>query len=192
MVKHGPWCVARGVVLLKKRKNRRIELKVTGVPADTSSRNQWLILGGQRPERPIVKPSVRKIEPTTTPGYARKLPEANNSVPLPRPKPNQQTVKGDYFPELSEQAGQTTAMPAGPASSLPRTFTGYTIEVFCSSRPLAAGASLFQSFKPVFLREEPAGTFLLLCGRLFYPAGSAGVFPTKDAVRLSKCQNCLL
>ncbi len=143
----------------EKRENRRVELHLKGLPADSAARAPWLNLAGIQGEKPVVAPTVPKMAPENS-VRTRRLPEANNSVPLPKPAEGNDAAAQDYFPELS--AGKTLA-----PKPLPNTFTGYSIEVSCTDKPLPAGAGLFRKFEPVYLRDEPGGAYCYYIGAFF-------------------------
>lgn len=64
----------------EKRQNRRVELRLRGLPADSAAQAPWLQLGGLPSRKPSPPPGVPKMtHPPST--AARPLPEANNSVP---------------------------------------------------------------------------------------------------------------
>ncbi|TNE58071.1 MAG: OmpA family protein [Bacteroidetes bacterium] len=139
----------------QKQQNRRIELLVKGVPQDSSRLAAWYELGGLRVPKRVVDPPVPKVTPTIAPAYDQKLSEAFQAE-----NPAGKTNK-DYFAELSEGGS-----PKAPAS-LPATFLGYTIELACAAKPLAAGHTLFQKFQPVYLRNDPADTYCYFTGAFF-------------------------
>ncbi len=156
----------------EKMQNRRIEIRVSGLPADSTIRAPWLALGGLTPRKPLAEPTVPKMTPTV-PTRARRLPEANNSVPLPVPERPQGVAQGDYFPELSSATTPAAAPTTGTTATanapkpLPQTFTGYTVEVLCSGKPLPAGDPLLRTNDPVYLRSEAGGLYCYYIGAFF-------------------------
>lgn len=132
----------------EKRENRRIELRVYNVPADSFLQAQWLALNGPRfAGATAAKPVVQK-SPPPVPAFVPP-PVAPAPVADPVAAGN---VQGDYFPELK------VANPHVP-QPLPNTFTGYTIEVSCADRPLAPGHPVLQAYEQVFLRQEAGGRY---------------------------------
>lgn len=135
----------------EKRANRRIEMVVRGVPEDSIARAPWLAIGGVRPKKAVQTPKV----PAITPQGAQ--PEtAAPAVTKPAELRNT-----DFFPELSDQNKKTTPKP------LPATFAGYTVELHCSPKPLAAGQGLFNRFEAVYLYDEPGGPYCYYTGAFF-------------------------
>jgi hypothetical protein len=145
----------------EKRKNRRIELTLKGLPTDSAALAPWLVLAGHVPKKPVVQPKVPKMNPGT-PMRTNPLPEANNSVPLPKMEQKKPPSKGDYFSELSE-GKQTQNVP----KPLPRSFAGYTIEIACTAKPVAAGAELLRLHNPVYLRQEAGVQYCYFVGAFF-------------------------
>lgn len=143
----------------EKRENRRVELLVKGLPADSAVQAPWLILAGIDTPTPHAAPTVPKMTPDNS-ARTRRLPEANNSVPLPKPEQQQNPASDDYSPEHNEGKSYTP-------KSLPKTFIGYTIEITCSPKPQAAGAALFRKYETVYLRDEPDGGYCYFIGAFF-------------------------
>ena len=143
----------------EKRENRRVELLLKGLPADSAAQAPWLKLAGIQNPKPSTAPSVPKMAPESS-TRTRQLPEANNSVPLPLPEQADGSTSGDYFPELSEGKSYAPKL-------LPHTFMGYTIEIACTAKPVAAGAELFRKYEPVYLRDEPGGGYCYYIGAFF-------------------------
>ncbi len=135
----------------EKRENRRIEIRVQGLPQDSEARYPWLELIGQAPPKaaPVLvakqpddeRPALNRLEPQTA--TAVTAPPAN--------------LSGDFFPELSE-GRQYVAEP------LSNTFIGYTVEIGCSEKPLAAGHPLLRKYDPVHLRYEAGGSYCYYIG----------------------------
>jgi len=124
------------------RQNRRVELRVQGVPADSASRAPWLALGGVLPPRkPVQEPAVPKWAATPSP-----VPP--DSALAARP----------------EQAGGQAGVVPRP---LPRTFTGYTIEILCADKPLIPGAVSLYRYDLVLLRQVPGGPYCYYVGAFF-------------------------
>lgn len=139
----------------EKRQNRRIELLVHGLPADSTLRDQWLVLGGIRPAsfRP---PATDSDKPVPVPVFTS---SANKDVPTaPASKPALAGLSRDYFPELT--AAGKTHIP----QPLPATFAGYTIEIVCSEQPLAASHPALRKFEPIMLRQEAGGPYCYYIG----------------------------
>lgn len=114
------------------RQNRRVELLVHGLPADSAARAPWLALdSAPPPRRHSTDPPVPKL--SATPGPAPSAVRAEPSLP---PKP------------------------------LPPTFTGYTIEVFCTDKPAPAQVPTTVE-APVFLRQVPGGLYCYYVGAFF-------------------------
>ncbi|MBK9336129.1 MAG: OmpA family protein [Lewinellaceae bacterium] len=120
------------------RQNRRLELRVQGLSADSSARAPWLALGGQTL-------AGRSVQEPTVP----KMPTAPMS---PGPE--------------TGSAGQA-APPAPVPRPLPRTFAGYTIEIACADKPVAPNSSLLRQFDAVFLRQAPGGPYCYYIGTFF-------------------------
>lgn len=135
----------------EKRQNRRVELRVSGVPADSALQAQWLALGGIHAAMPAARPIVQKSPPP-----APTL--AHQPVTVPSPDPAVVAdLPGDYFPELKG------AKPNVP-QPLPNTFTGYTVEISCVNKPLAPGHPVLQAFDQVWLRQEAGGQYCYFIG----------------------------
>ncbi len=141
----------------EKRLNRRVELRVKGLPADSAARSSWLDLGStpsavQRPassiQRQIGNPPVPTVAATPVP------PPPSTAYPMPS------SVTTDYFPELLENK------PAVP-KPLPGTFTGYTVEIACTDKPLAAEDALLRKYDLVYLRQVPGGPYCYYVGAFF-------------------------
>lgn len=114
------------------RQNRRVELLVRGLPADSAARAPWLALDSTPPpRRTAMEPSVPKLSATPSPAPS----EDRAEVPMP-PKP------------------------------LPPTFTGYTVEIFCTDKPAPAQVPT-ASAAPVFLRQVPGGQYCYYVGAFF-------------------------
>lgn len=159
----------------EKRKNRRVELLLRNLPADSVTRAPWLALGGLAPKKPLVQPDVPKVKPTLlaeTPASP-----AATSAPAPaKPAAGRIPAQGDYFPELSEtranvkKAGEQEAKPDGKQyvpQPLPRSFTGYTIELSCVGKPLAAGSELLRVHHPVYMRQDAEMQYCYFAGAFF-------------------------
>ncbi len=156
----------------EKRANRRIELRVQGLPADEDIQNQWLILGGQpitltQPPIAARKPDIPK------PSFANLSADTNKAKPVEDDKPA--TPEGvDFFPELSD-GKQYVPQP------LPGTFIGYTVEIICADKPLAAGHAKLRQFDAIFLRQEAGGKYCYFTGA-FHTLTEAQQFLRKEAL----------
>ncbi len=138
----------------EKRQNRRVELRVSGVPADSAVQAQWLALGGIRNAAPTARPVVQKAPPPV-PVFAQQA----AAVPAPVSEPVVVAgLPGDYFPELKGAKQHVVPQP------LPNTFTGYTVEISCVNKPLAPGHPVLQAFDQVWLRQEAGGQYCYFIG----------------------------
>ncbi|MBK6931550.1 MAG: OmpA family protein [Saprospirales bacterium] len=144
----------------EKRQNRRVELRLRGLPADSAARAAWLQLGGQTPRKPVQQPAVPKMTPSPS-APARHLPEANNTVPLPVPGKTAAEPPVNDFPERTNENKPYAPKP------LPGTFVGYTIEIACDDKPLPAGAPVLRKYEPVFLHQAPGGLYCYYIGAFF-------------------------
>lgn len=141
----------------EKRQNRRVELRVKNLPADSTTRAPWLALG-------------TSTGPTTSgarPNYSRPPIPTMTATPVPPPlttdNSSSTTVSSgvtDYFTELLEHN------PAVP-KPLPGTFTGYTVEIVCTEKPLAADDARLRKYETVFLRQVPGGPYCYYTGAFF-------------------------
>ncbi len=136
----------------EKLENRRVELWLKGVGADSAARAPWLQLAGLAPQPAPLAPTSPKMA-AETPAPARQL-----SEPVKRPAP---ATAGDYFSELSEGGKGNVPKP------LPHTFTGYTIEIACTPKPLPAGAPALRKHQTVYLFDEPGGGYCYYVGAFF-------------------------
>jgi len=112
------------------QQNRRTMLRITGIVNDSTEYLRWPSLEQIVREEEQAK-SLKKnrnkaqkaaaLQPSATLGHpaARPLPEANNSVPLPRLEPGEDPQK--FVPQ-----------------ALPARFTGFTIEIARSTKALTA------------------------------------------------------
>ena len=151
----------------EKRKNRRVELFLRNMPADSLTRVPWMALGGLAPKKPVVDPEVPKVKPTVSPG-APAQPAAGSAPASAKPAAGRSTAQGDYFPELSEAKAVAKADGNQPvAQPLPRTFTGYSIEISCVGKPLAAGAELLRVHNPVYMRQDADMQYCYFAGAFF-------------------------
>ncbi|MBK8967157.1 MAG: hypothetical protein IPM36_10840 [Lewinellaceae bacterium] len=53
------------------------------------------------------------------------------------------------------------------AQPLPRSFTGYTIELSCVGKPLAAGSELLRLHHPVYMRQDTEMQYCYFAGAFF-------------------------
>lgn len=158
----------------EKRANRRIELRVLGLPADEDIRNQWLILGGQSITLKQAPATARKPD-LAKPTFASLSADTGNATPVEETKPENAEAAGvDYFPELSD-GNQYVPQP------LPGTFIGYTVEVMCADKPLAAGHATLRKYDPIFLRQEAGGQYCYFIGA-FHTLPEAQQFMRKEAL----------
>lgn len=141
----------------EKRQNRRVELRVKNLPADSTTRAAWLALGA----------STGKTAPDTRSSPARPPIPTVTATPVPPPpstdnstRPTVSSGATDYFSELLENK------PAAP-KPLPGTFTGYTVEIACTEKPLAADDARLRKYETVFLRQVPGGPYCYYTGAFF-------------------------
>lgn len=155
----------------EKRANRRVELRVHGLPADENIRNPWLILDGQpitlsQPPAVARKPDIPKPSFTSLPLDTVTTRAPDNPEPA-----GKQGV--DFFPELND-GKQYVPKP------LPGTFIGYTVEIVCAEKPLAAGHATLRKYDPIFLRQEAGGLYCYYIGA-FHTLPEAQQFMQKEA-----------
>ena len=156
----------------EKRANRRIELRVQGLPDDEGIRNQWLILGGQSITLTQSQTAARKPE-IPKPTFASLSADTNKANPAEEDKPA--APEGvDFFPELSD-GKQYVPQP------LPGTFLGYTVEIICADKPLAAGHASLRKYDPIFLRQEAGGQYCYYIGA-FHTLPEAQQFMRNEAL----------
>ena len=74
-------------------------------------------------------------------------------------------------------AGQHVPQP------LPGTFVGYTIEIACTDKPLAAGHPVLRRLEPVLLRQEAGGPYCYYVG-VFHTLPEAQAFLHDKALPL--------
>lgn len=142
----------------EKRQNRRVELRINNLPADSTTRAPWLALGGAAPKPATGKPKPEEFHSTT----ARPTVPTVTATPVPPSAAHRppSTGSSDYFPELLEHK-PTTPKP------LPGTFTGFTVEIACSEKPLAPADARLRKHDPVFLRQVPGGPYCYYVGAFF-------------------------
>ncbi|MEQ1745611.1 MAG: OmpA family protein [Saprospiraceae bacterium] len=129
------------------RENRRVELRVQGLPADSSARVPWLALGEGTfllTPKPVKNPSVPTVAETPVPN-GNEISPGETGGPVPAPTAGKQTVP----------------------RPLPPTFTGYTVEIACTEKPLAPDSPPFRKHEAVFLRQEPGGPYCYFVGAFF-------------------------
>lgn len=141
----------------EKRQNRRVELRVKNLPADSTTRAPWLALGASTEKTTSVARSnpARPPIPTVTATPVPPPPSTDNSI-----QPPVSSGATDYFSELLE------TKPAVP-KPLPGTFTGYTVEIACTEKPLAADDARLRKYETVFLRQVPGGPYCYYTGAFF-------------------------
>lgn len=158
----------------EKRANRRIELRIRGLPDDELIQNQWLILGGQ----PITlkqAPATARKPDIPKPAFASLSADTGKTQPVKDNQPvNPQPEGVDYFPELND-GKQYVPQP------LPGTFIGYTVEIICADKPLAAGHATLQKYDPIFLRQEAGGQYCYFIGA-FHTLTEARQFMRNEAL----------
>ncbi|MBK8967158.1 MAG: OmpA family protein [Lewinellaceae bacterium] len=81
----------------EKRKNRRVELLLRNLPADSVTRAPWLALGGLAPKKPLVQPDVPKVKPTVSPGAPAQA-AAGNALPPTKRRRGAPLRKATIFP----------------------------------------------------------------------------------------------
>lgn len=158
----------------EKRKNRRVELLLRNMPTDSLTRAPWMALGGLAPKKPVVQPDVPKVKPTVLTGTPAQPGAASSSAASAKPTAGRSTAQGDYFPELSEAKASRIRVEAPKPDDkqyvpqpLPRSFTGYTIELSCAGKPLAAGAELLRVHNPIYLRQDADMQYCYFAGAFF-------------------------
>jgi len=145
----------------EKRQNRRVELRVHNLPADSTIRTPWLALGGTTTQPPAGRKSTADAQPNIARPPIPTI--AATPVPVPaadRPPAIVSSGATDYFPELLENK------PAAP-KPLPATFTGYTVELICTEKPLAPTDVRLRKHEPVFVRQVPGGPYCYYSGAFF-------------------------
>lgn len=147
----------------EKRQNRRVELRIKNLPADSTVRAPWLALGETRPQTAVTGKSVSGA----LSGTERPPIPTITATPVPPPAfteshtPTPASIGAtDYFPELLENKS-TVPRP------LPGSFTGYTIEIACTDKPLAPADALLRKYESVFLRQVPGGPYCYYTGAFF-------------------------
>lgn len=155
----------------EKRQNRRVELRVSGLVEGSEVYLAWMAFSGT--EMPKTAPvQVAKQPETVQQALERRTPEAAKG-----PAPPERTDAGaDFFPELND-ARQHVPQP------LPGTFAGYTIEIACADRPLAAGHPTLRKYDPVFLRRDANGQYCYYIG-VFHTLPDANQFLRTTALPL--------
>lgn len=156
----------------EKRENRRVELRITGIPDNPEAQRPWLILGGQAPK--MTSPVTAKIVSPPAETYKASLTNAGASMPVPETAVGAGSLQTDFFPELTESQ-QAVPQP------LPNTFIGYTIEIMCTDKPLAAGHSALRKYDGIYLRQEAGGRYCYFIGA-FTTMSEAQQFMQKEAL----------
>jgi len=143
----------------EKRLNRRVELRVKGLPADSTMLAPWLALGGTASKTTAGKPASGYLSTTARPA----VPTVAATLVPPPPSTDYRpptTGTADYFSELLEHKSATP-------KPLPGTFTGFTVEIACSEKPLAPADGRLRKHDPVFLRQVPGGPYCYYVGAFF-------------------------
>jgi outer membrane protein OmpA-like peptidoglycan-associated protein len=135
------------------QQNRRTELRITGVSGDPLEANHWKSLEQIVQEEEIANQNKPKKSRQKTSG--QKLPEANNSVPLPKPEPQ----GGSEI--VQESRGSESFVP----KAMPAGYNGYRIEITCSERALTVESdAILSQYQPIFMRGEANKKFCYFIG----------------------------
>ncbi|MFN0013953.1 MAG: OmpA family protein [Saprospiraceae bacterium] len=129
------------------RENRRVELRVKGLPADSAARVPWMLLGQGTfllTPKLMERPPIPAMKATAVPN-STEMASAETGSPVPDPTAGKQTVP----------------------RPLPPTFTGYTVEIACTEKPLAPDSPPLRKHEAVFLRQEPGGPYCYFVGAFF-------------------------
>lgn len=130
----------------EKHQNRRVELRVQGIPADSAARAPWLALGSTLPPR-------RSVQEPVVPKWTA----------TPSSMPSDSTFANGRAAGPEPAGGHAAVVPR----PLPRTFTGYTIEILCTAKPLIPGAVPLHRYDLVLLRQVPGGPYCYYVGAFF-------------------------
>ena len=148
------------------RENRRIELRVQGLPDEAAARAEWQSLSGI----PVSATATATAPaPATAPATAPAPATATAPAPATVPAGN-----SDYFPELSDNQAYVP-------QPLPATFIGYTVEFGCFDKPLGAGHPLLRKYETIFLRQEKGTGYCYYIGA-FHTLTSAQDFLRTQAL----------
>ncbi|GAB4497171.1 MAG: hypothetical protein OHK0019_30270 [Saprospiraceae bacterium] len=157
------------------QQNRRTELRITGISNDSLEYLRWESLEQivQREEAE----KAQKPKKTTPKSNQRPLPEANNSVPLPEIQPD---ALPEIIPILKQHENNLTE---GIHKYVPRAFltefTGYSVEVLRTDKPLYAGRDSFlQRHQPMYMRREADKKYVYFVGEFTDLSAARDFFQT--------------
>ncbi|MFN0216281.1 MAG: OmpA family protein [Saprospiraceae bacterium] len=156
--------------------NRRTVLRITGISEKTS----WLTL------KEIIEKEEMERSNKKKPARDKRLPEANNSVPLPELKPPSgfNGFGEPVFP-VQKQGNPSNSKPMEDIESdirilqLPPTFKGCAVELARSSTELPANHAAFRGQKEVFRLLENDGKFTYLIANLGTKDAATSFFKKK-------------
>lgn len=189
--------------------NRRTELRITGISGDSLEYQRWPSLEQIISEESRTKASKKmpapqkKVMPVkASPNKqeirlpSRQMPEANNSVPLPKleipQKEESETSQEEMTQEETHDGELLADMPAptpvrGIASDptptpkvdtvvvklteLASNFNGFTVEIAQSDSLLAADSPVFGLFSEIFWQKEGENNFYYFTGNYPTPVG---------------------
>jgi outer membrane protein OmpA-like peptidoglycan-associated protein len=137
--------------------NRRTELRITKIDNPELEKARWRTLEEVVREEEFDKQlqsldgsQVVKIEEPAP--ASKKLPEANNSVPLPK------------IETTTTATTSTTTASTSAATTLPSQYTGFLSEVLQSPTALTADASIFKQYNKVFTSVDAQGRYTYYVG----------------------------
>lgn len=137
------------------QQNRRTELRVTGISGDTLEYLRWQSLEQIVQQEEL--DNARKGKKSGRKNSGGQLPEANNSVPLPKIEPG-------ATPSTSV-AGQENKGVQKSTPQMLSSVINYTIEITCSDQEFSAKQdSIFQQYGEVFRHRDAAGKYCYFVG----------------------------
>ncbi len=176
------------------QENRRTELRITGISTDSLEYMRWLPLEEivreeefRKGLKDLENQQVIKIEgkaegpkslpePAPTRHRQKQMPEANNSVPLPKFEPQTQ-------PEpVSETVTVTPHLPAE--------FSGFNVEIARTDVALADGHPIFQQGRQVFLQTDAEGMFCYFIGNFDSAARARNFWQTVAVPKFPDAKLC--
>ncbi len=162
------------------QQNRRTELRITGVSGDSLEYLRWPSLEQIVQEEEVAK--AKKDKKRAQKSQGQKLPEANNSVPLPEMVPVAEEKKEELGEEEVRVLDKVVAMGAPPQplaqpqpvrpqetevkqiKEVDKNYSGFMVELVQADTLLADTASVFAAHTDIFWQKDDAGKFCYFAG----------------------------